>query len=344
MTNLGLVAIKAVVGLFAHSISIIMDAINNLSDALSSVITIVGTKLSQKKPDAKHPYGHGRIEYLTSLIISIIILIAGSAAIVESIISIIEGVTPKFETWSFILIAIAVVVKIGLGLYFRFMGKKLNSEALKGSGIDALFDALLSFATLISILVALIRNVNIGLFMIKSGIDVLRTSVSSIVGERMSKETSEAIKKLVCEYKEVKGAYDLIVNSYGPERGIGSIHIEVDDTLTAKEIHPLTRKIATQIYQKFGIIMTIGIYATNSSNSEIAKIRNAIQKEVLSHPTIKQMHGFYCDQETKTISFDVIVDFGDKDAPALIKKIHDNIANQFPEYHFYIVEDKDISD
>jgi hypothetical protein len=90
--------------------------------------------------------------------------------------------------------------------------------------------------------------------------------------------------------------------------------------------------------------MTIGIYATNSSNSEIAKIRNAIQKEVLSHPTIKQMHGFYCDQETKTISFDVIVDFGDKDAPALIKTIHDNIANQFPEYHFYIVEDKDISD
>ena len=315
LTNLGLVAIKAVVGLFAHSISIIMDAINNLSDALSSVITIVGTKLSQKKPDAKHPYGHGRIEYLTSLIISIIILIAGSAAIVESIISIIEGVTPKFETWSFILIAIAVVVKIGLGLYFRFMGKKLNSEALKGSGIDALFDALLSFATLISILVALIWNVNIegyigaiiGLFMIKSGIDVLRTSVSSIVGERMSKETSE-------------------------------------DTLTAKEIHPLTRKIATQIYQKFGIIMTIGIYATNSSNSEIAKIRNAIQKEVLSHPTIKQMHGFYCDQETKTISFDVIVDFGDKYAPALIKTIHDNIANQFPEYHFYIVEDKDISD
>ena len=352
LTNLGLVAIKAVVGLFANSISIIMDAINNFSDALSSVITIVGTKLSQKKPDEKHPYGHGRIEYLTSLVISIIILIAGSAAIVESIISIIQGVAPIFEIWSFILIAIAVVVKVLLGLYFRYMGKKLNSEALKGSGLDALFDALLSFATLISIVVALIWNVNIegyigiviGLFMIKSGIDVLRASVSSIVGERMSKETSEGIKKLVCENPEVKGAYDLIVNSYGPERGIGSIHIEVDDTMTAKEIHPLTRKIALQVYQEFGIIMTIGIYACNSSNPEIAKIRDAIRQEVLSHPTIKQMHGFYCDQETKNISFDVIVDFKDKDAPRLIKEIHDNIANQFPDYHFYIVEDKDISD
>lgn len=352
LTNLGLVAIKAVVGIFANSISIIMDAINNLSDALSSTITIVGTKLSQKKPDAKHPYGHGRVEYLTSLIISIIILIAGSAAIVESILSIIQGVTPTFELWSFILIAVAVVVKILLGLYFRFMGKKLNSEPLKGSGIDALFDALLSFATLISIVVALIWKINIegyigaiiGLFMIKSGIDVLRTSVSSIVGERMSKETSESIKKLVCQNPEVKGAYDLIVNSYGPERGIGSIHIEVDDGLTAKDIHPLTRKIAAQVYEEFGIIMTIGIYASNTGDSEINKIKNKIREEVLSHPTIKQMHGFYCDQESKTISFDVIVDFKDKDAPNLIKEIHDNIANQFPEYKFYIVEDKDISD
>lgn len=356
LANLGLVVIKAIVGLFANSIAIIMDAINNLSDALSSVITIVGTKLSQKKPDAKHPYGHGRVEYLTSLIISVIILIAGSTAIVESILAIIDSLTkgtlPTFEIWSVILIAIAVLVKIALGIYFRYMGKKLNSEALKGSGIDALFDALLSFATLVAILVAIIWKVNIegyvgviiGLFMIKSGIGVLRNSLSSIIGERTSKETAEAIKKLVCSNKEVKGAYDLIVNNYGPDRGIGSIHIEVDDNLTAKEIHPLTRKISMQVYQEFGIIMTIGIYATNSSNEQINAIRTAINKEVLSHPTIKQMHGFYVDQETKTISFDVIVDFKDKDSGALIKEIHDDLAKQFPDYRFIIIEDKDFSD
>ena len=352
LTNLGLVVMKAIVGLFANSISIIMDAINNLSDALSSVITIVGTKLSQKKPDAKHPYGHGRVEYLTSLIISIIILIAGSAAIVESIINIITPQEVKFTVISLILISIAVVVKIALGLFFRYRGKKLNSEALRGSGIDALFDALLSLATLVSIAVFLIWKVNIegyigviiGIFMIKSGIDVLRTSLSSIIGERTSKETSEAIKKLVCENPQVLGAYDLIVNNYGPERGIGSIHIEVDDKLTAKEIHPLTRNLAVQIFQEFGIIMTIGIYASNSSDSEIIKIKEAIRKEIFSHPTIKQMHGFYCDQELKTISFDVIVDFKDKDAPKLIEEIKKNLGTQFPDYHFYIVEDKDFSD
>ena len=352
LANLGLVVIKAIVGLLAMSIAIIMDAINNLSDALSSVITIVGTKLAQKKPDEKHPYGHGRVEYLTSLIISVIIIIAGSAAIVESILAIIENSLPQFEIWSVILIAIAVLVKIALSFFFRYRGKKLNSDALKGSGIDALFDAFLSLGTLVSIIVALVWKVNIegyigviiGLFMIKSGIDVLRGSLSSIIGERTSKETSEAIKKLVCSNPEVKGAYDLIVNNYGPDRGIGSIHIEVDDNLTAKEIHPLTRRIAVQVYNEFGIIMTIGIYASNSSDKEIIQIRDAIKKEVLSHPTIKQMHGFYVDQEVKTISFDVIVDFKDKDSSKLIKEIHDSLVEQFPDYQFYIVEDKDFTD
>ena len=352
LTNLGLVTLKAIVGIFANSVAIIMDAINNLSDALSSVITIVGTKLAQKKPDAKHPYGHGRVEYLTSLVISIIILIAGSGAIVESVISIIENKEPSFNVVSLILITVAVIVKIVLGLYFRHVGKKVNSEALKGSGIDALFDALLSLGTLISIVVSLVWHVNIegyigvviGLFMIKSGIDVLRTSLSSIIGERTSKETSEAIKHLVCQNPEVKGAYDLIVNNYGPDRGIGSIHIEVNDDMTAKEIHPLTRRIAVQIYEQFGIIMTVGIYASNTSDPLINQIRKDIHDEVLKHSTIKQVHGFYCDQESKSISFDVIVDFKDKDAPGLIKEIHDNLASRYPDYQFYIVEDKDFSD
>lgn len=354
LTNLGLVTLKAFVGFIAGSIAIIMDAINNLSDALSSVITIVGTKLSQKKPDAKHPYGHGRVEYLTSLIISVIILIAGSGAIFESIISIIEKREPVFDVVSLVLIGVAVLVKIALGLYFRFVGKKVNSEALKGSGIDALFDALLSLGTLVAIVVSLASQgkvniegyigVVIGLFMIKSGIDVLRQSLSSIIGERTSKETSDAIKHLVCENPEVKGAYDLIVNNYGPDRGIGSIHIEVDDKMTAKDIHPLTRKIAGEVYEKFGIIMTIGIYASNNSDPLINKIRNDIQQVVLQHPTIKQIHGFYCDQEIKAISFDVIVDFKDKDAPRLIKEIHDTLQSKYPDYTFYIVEDKDFTD
>ena len=352
LTNIGLVVLKAIVGIFANSVSIIMDAVNNLSDALSSVITIIGTKLAQKKPDAKHPYGHGRVEYVTSMVIGIIIIVAGISAIVESIISIVNKQEPHFEVISLILIGVAVIVKIVLGLYFRHVGKKVNSEALKGSGMDALFDALLSLGTLVAALVHFFWQVNIegyigaiiGLFMIKSGIDVLRHSLSSIIGERTSKETSEAIKHLVCENPEVKGAYDLIVNNYGPDRGIGSIHIEVDDKMTAKDIHPLTRKISVQVYEKFGIIMTVGIYASNNSDPVINEIRHSIQQEVLKHPTIKQIHGFYCDQETKTISFDVIVDFKDKDSAQLIKDIIADLSSQYPDYHFFVIEDKDFAD
>ena len=352
LTNLLLVALKLFVGIIALSVSIIMDAVNNLSDALSSTITIIGTKLSQKKPDAKHPYGHGRIEYVTSFIISALILAAGVMAIYESVMTIINKNEPTFEIWSVILIAIAVLVKIGLGIYFRYVGKKVNSQALKGSGIDALFDALLSVGTLVSIIVFLIWHITIegyigiiiGLFMLKSGIDIFRESLSSIIGERIDNEEAEEIKKFVCSFPEVKGAYDLIVNNYGYNRGIGSIHIEVDDDLTAKQIHPLTRKISTEVYVKFGLIMTVGIYASNTSDEEILKIRNAIQKEVLSYDNIKQIHGFYLDNERKIISFDVIVDFKDKDSQDLIAKIKENLGKSYPDYQFIIVEDKDFSD
>ena len=352
LTNLLLVAVKAFVGIVAMSVSIIMDAVNNLSDALSSTITIIGTKISQKKPDAKHPYGHGRVEYVTAFIISAIILVAGGLAIYESILTIINGNKPDFNVVSIILISVAVLVKVGLGIYFRHVGKKVKSQALKGSGIDALFDALLSLGTLVSIIVYLTTGVVIegyigiviGLFMLKSGIDVLRESLSSLIGERLDKNTAENIKKLVCSFPEVKGAYDLIVNNYGPDKGIGSIHIEVDDSLTAKDIHPLTRKISTEIYEKFGLIMTVGIYASNNSDDEIIKIRNHVQKEVLSYENIKQIHGFYVDREKKIISFDVIVDFKDKDSTKLVSDIKEKLQQEYPEYQFIIIEDKDFSD
>ena len=352
VANILLVAFKAFIGFLVGSIAIILDAVNNLTDALSSGITIVGTKLANKKPDAKHPYGHGRIEYITSLAISIIILFAGVTAIYQSVGAIIENKNITYTIPAIVIVSVAIVVKLGLGIYFRHVGKKINSEALKASGTDAMFDAIISVGTLVAILVSMLWSVNIegylgvaiGLFIIKAGIEVLHTAISSIIGERTSKETSEAIKKLVCSNKEVKGAYDLIVNNYGPDRGIGSIHIEVNDNMTAKEIHPLTRRIAAQVYQEFGIIMTVGIYASNNSDPVINAIRNDIQQEVLKHENIKQIHGFYCDQERKAISFDVIVDFKDKDSGKLIQEIHDNLANKYPDYQFYIVEDKDFTD
>ncbi len=350
--NLLLVAAKATIGFLAGSVSVILDAVNNLSDALSSVITIIGTKLSTKKPDKKHPYGHGRVEYITSFIIAIIILVAGGSAIYESINSLIAGQTAEYTDISLIVISIAILVKVAIGLYYRKVAKEVNSDALKGSGIDALFDSLLSTATLIGAIVARYTGVFIegylgiviGLFIIKSGIEVISGAVSNIIGERTSNEVALAIKQTVNSFPEVIGSYDLILNNYGPNRAIGSIHIEVKDDLTAKEIHPLTRKISQEVYMKFGVILTVGIYASNTSNPAIKEIRKNLHDLVEQSPNIKQVHGFYVDEELKTISFDILIDFDEKNPEKLRDELIDKLKTLHPEYNYFVVIDNDFAD
>ena len=350
--NILLVGLKAFFGFLANSVSIILDAVNNLSDALSSIITIVGTKLAHRKPDAKHPYGHGRVEYLTSLIIAIIILITGGMAIYQGVDTIINPRETNYTTITLIIVGIAIAVKIGLGLYFRFVGKKVKSAALVGSGLDALFDAILSLTTLVGILTAMIWKVNIegylgiliGLFILKSGIDILRESFSSIIGERTSKETALGIKQIVTAHQEVIGAYDLIVNNYGPERAIGSIHIEVDDNLTAKDIHALSRQITEEVYIKYNVIMTVGVYASNTSNEETKEIRGFLMNLIKEYPDIKQLHGFYVDKEKMLISFDIILDYKCPNVEQIKNELFDKMKEKFPLYSSYIIIDNEFSD
>lgn len=350
--NVLLVAAKATIGLIAGSISVILDAVNNLTDTLSSIVTIIGTKLSTKKPDKDHPYGHGRIEYVTSLIVAIIVLVAGGSAIYESINSLISGNKAVYEYYSLIVISVAILVKVALGLFFRKIGKKTNSEALKASGVDALFDSLLSLTTLIGAIVAMFAGVHvegylgilIGLFIIKSGVEFLLNAISSIVGKRAEKETALGIKQLVTSFPEVIGAYDLILNDYGPNRSIGSIHIEVRDDLTAKEIHPLTRNISLAVYQKFGVILTVGIYATNSSVPEIKCIREDLYRLVKSYPSIEQVHGFYVDVESNTVSFDIIISFKEEKPEEIKSLLITELSKLHPSYKYFVVEDIDFSD
>lgn len=350
--NVGLVALKATIGFIAGSISIIMDAVNNLSDALSSVITIIGTKVANKKPDRKHPYGHGRVEYITSLIVAVIILVAGGSAIYESIQSLINPVKAIYTDLSLIIISIAIVVKVALGLYFRAMGKKTKSDALKGSGLDALFDALLSLTILIGAIVSRYTGVIIegylgilvGLFIIKSGVEILISSLSNIVGKRVENQIALDVKQLVNSFPEVIGAYDLILHDYGPNKTIGSIHIEVRDDLTAKEIHPLTRKITEEVYQKYGIILTVGIYATNESTPEIKCIRKDLYDLVKQTPEIKQIHGFYVDMNIKVVTFDLVIDFKVKNQEEVKNMVIEKITALHPDYQFLAILDADYSD
>ena len=196
IANVFLAAFKAVIGIMTHSIAIVLDAVNNISDAGSSLITIVGTKLAGKEPDKKHPFGYGRIEYLSAMIISVIVLYAGITSFVESVKQILHPETPEYNTISLIIVAVAVVVKVLLGRYVKSVGEKVNSDSLINSGEDATLDSIISASTLVAAGFFMIFHISleawlgaiISVVIIKSGIEMLRDTISKILGEQNDPE------------------------------------------------------------------------------------------------------------------------------------------------------------
>ncbi len=352
--NIFLSAFKAFVGIITNSIAIIMDSVNNLSDALSSVITIVGTKLAGKPADKKHPFGHGRAEYLTALVIAVIILYAGLTACIESVKKIINPVTPDYNTASIVIISVAVVVKIVLGLYVKASGKKVNSDSLIASGQDALMDSIISTSTIIAAVVFLIWHVSLEAYLgvlisfaiIKAGIETLRETISKILGERADSHLSKDIKRTIvsCD-KEILGAYDLVLNNYGPDMHVGSAHIEVPDTWSADKIDSMSRKIANEVYVKHGVAMSaIGIYSVNTKENTAAQIRDRVSKIVMEHKEILQMHGFFVDEKAKIMRFDIIVSFDSLSMKEMFNHVVEDVREAFPDYDVQVQFDIDISD
>ena len=353
--NIFLVGFKAAIGFIAGSISIVVDALNNLTDALSSIITIVGTKISNKKPDKKHPFGHGRVEYITSTLVAFLILFAGGLAIYESIKSIIDyfqnKTLPQFTVWSLVIIGVAILVKVGIGIFYKIQGKKVNSSALKASGTDALWDAALSTGTLIGAIFAYTLGwyvegylgILIGLFIIKSGIGILRESFSLIIGERYDKEEINKIRQDICAIDGVQGAYDLIINNYGPNKNIGSVHIGVANNLTAKEVQIIERNITAMMYMKYNTIMTVGIYA-DFVETEISKSIHKYLLEVNSkYEHILQLHGFFVDEEKKLCNFDLVISFDEQEPEQVVENVKKAMEEKFPEYTFIVTLDNDFS-
>ena len=353
VSNIVLACFKAFVGFLANSIAIISDAVNNLSDALSSIITIIGTKLAGRSPDKKHPYGYGRIEYMTSLIVSAIVLYAGITSFVESVKKIIHPDKLEYSTITLIILISGIIVKFILGIYVKKKGKEVNSDSLVASGSDAFNDAILSISVLISAIIYILFNINIeayvgvllSIFIIKAGLELIKESVDNMLGVRVESELSKAIKKDVAQEKDVQGAYDLILNNYGPDKYLGSIHIEVADTLTVSDVDKISRNITKKIMDKYGVILhTIGIYSVNTKDKKFISVKKDITKIVFSHKGILQMHGFYIDEKSRNISFDIIIDFNVKDRENVYKQIYDEVQRKYKDYNLNITLDVDVSD
>ena len=353
VANVLLAGFKAFVGLLSNSISVILDAVNNLSDALSSVITIAGTKLANRKPDKKHPYGHGRIEYLTATLISIIVLYAGITSLVESIKKIITPEEADYSVASLIIIAVAVVAKIFLGLYVKKKGKAVNSDSLIASGTDALMDAIISATTLVAALIFVFFKVSleaylgaaISVYIIRSGFMILKDTLSQILGERADKELTTKIKKKINSIEGVNGTYDLVLNNYGPEKTLGSVHVEVNADMTVQEIDQLQKEIQYEIYSEFGVIITaVGIYCASEKDEVSREMKRFVYQTALAYPNVKEVHGFYYNKEKKHIRFDVVIGFESKDRKQELDEIAQKVKDKYPDCEILPVLDDDISD
>ena len=352
LANVFLAASKAVIGVISNSIAIVMDAVNNLSDAASSIITIIGTKLAGKEADREHPFGYGRIEYLSAMVISLLVLYAGITAFIESVKKIIHPEAADYSTVSLIIIAVAIAVKLALGSFFKKQGEKVNSGALIASGSDASFDAVLSASVLASAIIYLLFHISleayvgvvIAIFIIRAGLEMLSETLDDILGKRNDEEIGKQIRKLIREEPEIRGAYDLILYNYGPNKNYGSVHIELPDTMTVEDADIITRKVQAKVYRETGVILTgVGVYSFNTTNKEAVQIRNAVQKAVFSHDWALQMHGFYADTEKKTIRFDVVVSFDVRPEEA-VGELYQQIHEMYPEYELQIIPDIDVLD
>lgn len=354
VTNIALAGFKAIVGIASNSIAIVLDAVNNLSDALSSVITIVGTRLANKPADRKHPYGHGRTEYITTIIIAAIVTWAGVSSLLESGERILHPEQASYDMRSLVVVAVAVVAKIVLGHYTKRRGTQLHSDSLVASGTDALMDAIISASTLAAAIIYISLGIGleawlgaaISVIIIKSGIDILREAISHILGERVDHELSQGIKQTVESVPGVLGAYDLVLQDYGPDRFSGSVHVEVDENMTAREVDALTRAVQMAVMREQGILLhTVGIYSANTRDGEeIAAIRGYLLELADADPYVMEVHGFYADMEAREVTFDLVVSWDAPERRAVVDEIVAKMRDRFGGYVFHATLDADMSD
>ena len=351
LANLVLAAFKFFAGLMAHSMAIQADAINNMSDAASSIVTIVGTKLAAKPADKKHPFGYGRMEYLSSMVIGTLVLFAGLHPLRDAVKAIFNpGTLPDYSHITLLVVSGAVIVKILIGRLFVSTGKKTNSDALVNSGKDALFDSILSASTLVGAAVYLILGVSvepyvavlISVFIIKAGIEMLFETVSKLLGESGDLEKAEEIKKTMMAFDGVKGVYDLVLNNYGPDAFSGSVHIAVPDTYSAWDIDDLIRDIQVKVYHEHKVILNaVGVYSINTKDPFYAKAEDKVISIVKENEFVRQIHGFHMNRERKTIRFDVVISFDAKDRVAVYNEIYSQVQKAFSDYTVQMALDTD---
>ena len=350
VANLLLGVLKAVLGLLSGSIALISDALNNITDSSSSLITIVGTKLAAKAPDKQHPFGHGRTEYLTSLLIGGIVFLTGFQSLISSVKAVFNKEDINTDITTVIIIIATIAAKVLLGTFTENRGKKLNSTALIASGADARNDAVVSVVTLISSILYMfakisvdgIAGVIISVFILKTAYEVLSDTIKKLLGERVDGEMVRGIKDIVRNTEGVINCFDLILNDYGPDFYTGSINVEIEDDRSIGEMYPILHEAQTKIYNKYNVFLVFGFYSVDVDDERYIKIKSLLKNYKENERHIINYHGIVIDEKDKTIYCDITRDF-DITSETVIENVNRILKEEFPEYNIHVNIDTEFS-
>lgn len=317
LVNVLLFAIKLSVGLLAGSVAVMADAFNNLSDAASSIITIIGFKMANKPADAEHPFGHGRIEYISALIVSFLVMLVGLQFIKSSLERITNPSIVKFEVIPFLLLLVSIFFKLWLSKFNKTVGHKINSSALKAAATDALGDVFTSSTVVISFLLAKFTQFPldgyIGVFVacaiIYSGYGLIKETLNPLLGEAPDPVLVNNISDMVMSYENINGIHDLVVHNYGPGRIMASIHAEIPSDIDVMTIHHIIDTAEREISKKLNIYLVIHMDPICVDTDEIIDARKIVEDVLKTYPAVKSLHDFRVvgENDIKNLIFDIVV-------------------------------------
>ena len=345
--NILLFAGKYLAGILSGSIAITADAFNNLSDAGSSVITLVGFKFSGRKADADHPFGHGRIEYLSGFGVSMVIILMGFELLKSSVQKVLSPEPVEAGLLSVLILIVSICVKMYMSYYNRSVGVKINSEAMKATAMDSLSDTIATFAVLISMAVVHITGYNIdgwcgcivACFVLYAGYNAAKDTLNPLLGEPPSKEFVEEIRSIVMAHPEIIGIHDLVVHDYGPGRRMISLHGEVAGNSNIFEIHDVIDRIEKELGQKLGCEAVIHMDPVEVDNEKIAEIKTELSKKIQDKLPEVSIHDFRMVQgPTHTnLIFDVVVPYEYEKTGSQVKAEIEDIVSKSWENYFAVI-------
>ncbi len=343
--NLLVAAVKILAGLAVSSIAVVSEGVNNATDAASSILALVGVRLAGKHPTAKHPFGYGRIEYLTSLVIAVLILFSGYELVRESIDMIFHPSKLEISLVTMLIVAVTAVIKFLLGTYTMKMGKKVNSSTLVALGMDGRNDSFISLITIVSALIFIFTDFSvdayagiiISLLILKAGLEVLGGTVGDLLGRSGDQELAAKLYRLIRETPGVINVADMMLHNYGPDKYSGSVNVEIDHAKTVGDIYEILHKLQLQIMHEYQVTMVFGIYAVNPDHEGTRQMRKDIVQFVREHHHIKSFHALYLDREAKRIYCDFIVDYELKDWKGLDSEFTGYMKERYPDYSLELV-------